>query len=109
MNRFPVLAAVLATVAVLAPIGSKAQTGGYYAATPVAAPAPAPAPARTMLITNGTVWKWQDTAFTASKGPQRPAIMCELVVQRVGKLAMFSAGGTAFDAAALDKCNARAK
>jgi len=35
--------------------------------------------------------------------------MCELVVREVGTLNSFSANGTAFDADALAKCNARAR
>lgn len=105
MTRFLSVAAALAASAVLlTPVAGHAQgPGGYYAATPVVAPS------KTMLITSGTVWRWQDTAYTANKGPQRPAIMCELVAQRAGKLSAFTAGGQPLDGAALDKCNARAK
>lgn len=94
----------LASALVLAPaISHAADAGPYYVATPAAAPA------QQMLITSGTIWKWRDTAFTANKGGQREFIMCELVAQRAGKLAAFSAGGKAFDTDALAKCNARAK
>ncbi len=96
-------AAALVSIAALSPIAAQAADGPYYAATPVAAPT------KTLLITNGTVWKWNTTAFTANKGPQREAIMCEMVVKSAGKLASFSAGGQSFDAPALEKCNARAK
>ncbi|GGA45709.1 CC_3452 family protein [Sphingomonas psychrolutea] len=97
-------AAALVSAASLSPIvAHAADAGPYYAATPVAAPT------KTLLITNGTVWKWNTTAFTANKGPQREAIMCEMVVKSAGKLASFSAGGQSFDAPALEKCNARAK
>ena len=97
-------AAALVSATLLTPIaGHAADTGAYYSATPVATPS------KTMLITSGTVWKWTDTAYVANKGPQREGIMCELVAQRAGKLSAFSVQGTAFDAAALEKCNARAK
>ena len=86
------------TVALAQPSGP-----GYYAATPVEAPA------KTSLITRDTVWKFRDGAFTASKQPEREMVLCQLVVQRVGKLQSFTVGGQAFDAASLDKCNAAAK
>ena len=97
------LAAVLVSAALLSPVAATAADGPYYAATPVAAPA------KPMLITSGTVWKWNTTAFTANKATQRDAIMCEMVAKSTGKLASFTAGGQAFDAPALEKCNARAK
>lgn len=84
-------------------IGHSADTGPYYVATPSAAPA------QETLITSGTLWKWHEPAFTAAKGPQREAIMCEMVAQRAGKLTAFSAGGKAFEPDALAKCNTRAK
>ena len=96
--------ATLASAALLSPIAAgAAETGAYYAATPIAAPA------KPTLITNGTVWKWNATAFTANKGPQREGVACEMIAQRAGKLSAFSAAGLAFDADALAKCNARAK
>jgi hypothetical protein len=100
MIRFTALAAA----ALLSPIAADAQgPAGFYVATPVAKPA------SSTIITNATLWTWQDTAFTANHAPERPNILCELVVKRVGALTSFSAGGKAFDADALAKCNARAK
>ena len=101
---FSLAAAALVSATLLTPIAvHAADAGPYYAATPVATPS------KTLLITNGTVWKWNQPVYTANKGPQREAIMCEMVVQRAGKLSAFTAGGQAFDATALEKCNARAK
>ncbi|WP_242187811.1 hypothetical protein [Sphingomonas sp. CARO-RG-8B-R24-01] len=103
-STFRAAAPFLATALLLTPVvGHAADAGRYYVATPAAAPA------QQMLITSGTVWKWRDTAFTASKGPQRENIMCEMIVQHAGKLSAFSAGGKVFDDAALTKCNAHAK
>ena len=104
IRLFSLASAALVSVTLLSPIAvHAAEAGPYYAATPVATPS------KTMLITSGTVWKWSETAYTANKGPQREGIMCEMVAQRAGKLSAFSVAGTAFDAAALEKCNARAK
>ena len=104
MIRFTALAAAaLASAALLSPVAAAAQgPAGFYIATPVAKPA------SSTIITNATLWTWQDTAYTASHAPERPNILCELVVKRVGALSSFSAGGKAFDADALAKCNARA-
>ena len=56
-----------------------------------------------------TRWKCSDGVCSAGKSSDRPNIMCELVVQRVGELSSFTANGAAFEADALAKCNARAK
>lgn len=104
MIRFTGLArATLASAVLLSPIVAGAQgVASFYVAAPVAQPA------NTTIITNSTLWTWRGTAFTASKGPERSNIICELLVKRVGALASFSVGGKAFDADALAKCNARA-
>ena len=75
----------------------------YYSVTPAAAPTKA------SVITGGMLWKCDGGACTAGRGSSRDAIVCEQVVKRVGTLTNFSANGAAFDAAALAKCNARAK
>ena len=105
MIRFTALAAAaLTTAALLSPIAADAQTSGsFYTATPVAKPT------SESIITNATLWTLQDATYTANRSPERPKILCELVVKRVGALSSFSAGGQAFDADALAKCNARAK
>ncbi len=80
-----------------------AQTSGYYRAV-AAAPV-----SKAMLVTRDTVWRCTDATCVAPKGSARDAIMCELVAQRTGALTAFSVDGADFDAAALEKCNARAK
>ncbi|MEG3145577.1 hypothetical protein U1839_13025 [Sphingomonas sp. RT2P30] len=98
------IAAAIATAALLSPIAANAQgPAGFYAATP------ATQPTNATIITNATLWTLHDATYTANRAPERPNILCELVVKRVGKLTSFSAGGQAFDDAALAKCNARAK
>lgn len=106
MPRLTQILAVLAAAPLFGAGAAIAQTaGGYYTATPVAAPAPA----RTSLITHDTVWKFRDGAFSASKAPEREMVLCQLVSQRVGKLSSFTVGGAAFDDASLTKCNAKAQ
>lgn len=104
MARFlAVAAAAAATLALTPAIGTAQTSRGYYAATPVSAPA------KPSLITRDTVWKCGEGVCVASKASSRDAIMCELVAREVGKLQTFTAGGNAFDADALAKCNTRAK
>lgn len=97
------LAILAATTSAVLATTAEAQPAGYYVATPIAAPAHAE------YITNEMMWTWSDTAFVARQGPHRDLITCELIAQRAGKLASFTAAGTAFDADALAKCNARVK
>ena len=104
MNRMIAVAAAAAATLALAPVSGFAQTTrGYYSATPVTAPAKA------SVVTRTTVWKCGEGTCVASKATSRDSIMCELVVREVGTLQSFSANGTAFDADALAKCNARAR
>ena len=104
MTRMIAVAAAAAATLALAPMAGTAQTTrGYYSATATTAPG------KSSIVTRSTVWKCNDATCTASKSTSRDAIMCELFAREVGTLSAFSAGGTAFDAAALEKCNARAK
>lgn len=95
------IAIATATAGLLIAPAAFAQ-GTYYSAVPVAAPA------KSSVITSGTLWKCAGPACSAPKSTQRDAIMCQLVVQRVGALRSFSVNGTPFDAAALAECNSRA-
>lgn len=97
-----IAAAILASAALLASTGVSAQTGSYYVATPAAAPAKA------RLMTRATPWRLQGASFVAAQAPERDLVLCQLVAKDVGQLSSFSAGGKAFDAGTLDKCNAKA-
>lgn len=105
MFRIVSIAAALATSTMLlgATAGHAQPVGAYYAAVPAAVPAKA------SFVSHETVWTWRDNAYVARRGDSRDAIQCELVAKQAGKLTAFSAGGAAFDAAALDKCNAKAR
>ena len=98
-----IASAVIASAALLAATGAPAQTvSGYYVATP------AVATAKTQLMTRATPWRLQGASFVAAQAPEREMVLCQLVAKDVGQLSSFSAGGKAFDAANLDKCNAKA-
>jgi hypothetical protein len=96
------LATVAASATLPAAAGASAQAAGYYVATPVAAPAKA------RLMTRSTPWRVQNGAYVAAEAPERAITLCQLVARDAGPLASFSAGGKPFDAATLDKCNAKA-
>ena len=87
----------------LAATAANAAPLGYYVATPEAAPA------KTALMTHATPWRLQGATYVADRAPERAEMLCQLVAQRVGRLSAFSAGGAAFDADALAKCNGKAK
>jgi hypothetical protein len=98
-----IASAVVASAALLAAAGAPAQVvRSYYVATPAAAPA------KDRLLTHSTPWRLQGASFVAPQAPERDLVLCQLVAKDVGQLSSFSAGGKAFDAATLDKCNARA-
>jgi len=100
-----IFAAAAAATLALVPAGGIAQGApNGYAATPITAPAKA------SFITRSTLWKCNGgTCTAAANGSTRDAIACELVAREVGKLSAFRANGTEFDAAALEKCNAKAR
>jgi hypothetical protein len=92
-------------VAAAALIGSAATAApaDVYAAVP-AAPT-----TKTGFITRSTAWRLQNGTFVAAQAPERPAVLCELVVRQVGALTSFTVAGKPYDADQLAKCNAKAK
>lgn len=96
------VSAVVTSAALLAAAGVQAQSPAYYVATPAATPG------KDRLMTRATPWRLQNGAFVAARAPERDQVLCQLVARDVGGLSAFSVGGKAYDAAALDKCNAKA-
>ncbi|MCU6455947.1 hypothetical protein LPN01_17860 [Sphingomonas sp. A2-49] len=87
-------------------------TGGAATAAPgadVYAAVPAAPTAKTNFITRSTAWRLQNGTFVAGQAPERPAVLCELVVRQVGALTSFTVAGKAYDADQLARCNAKAK
>lgn len=98
-----IASAIIASAAALAATGASAQTASiYYVATP------AVAPAKDRLMTRSTPWRLVNGNFVAAQAPERPLVLCQLVAKNAGQLSNFSVDGKAFDAAELDKCNAKA-
>ena len=97
-----IASAIVASAALLAAAGVQAQTpAGYYVATPAAAPA------KDRLMTRATPWRLQNGAFVAARAAERDQVLCQLVARDVGGLSAFTVAGKAYDAAQLDKCNAK--
>lgn len=96
-------ASTVALTAAAGPARAQAAHAPFYVATPEAAPAAA------RVMTRTTGWTVRDGRYLAARAPERAALLCDLLARDVGRLSSFSAGGTAFDADDLAKCNARAK
>ncbi len=104
MTRILLLgAALLTSVMLFSATAGHAQRPAYYTAVATTAPT------QSTLITHNTLWSCGGDTCVAQKAPDRATIMCELVAKNVGTLASFTAGGSALDADALAKCNAKAK
>lgn len=97
-----VAALALVTAPLLAPI-AQAAPADLYVAVPVSPSA------KPSVITRSTVWHLRDQAYVAGAAPERPAVLCELIVRQVGALASFAVAGKAYDADQLARCNAKAK
>jgi len=82
------------------------------AATPAAAStysAKLAAPTTERIIARDIVWNCGAGACQGATEESRPAVLCQSLARRAGKVDSFLADGRAFTAAELDKCNASAK
>lgn len=70
---------------------------------------PATAQSSARIIASDISWACGADACRASTQESRPAILCQGLAKRAGRLDSFVANGRAFDAAELAKCNASAK
>jgi hypothetical protein len=61
------------------------------------------------LIVKDIVWRCGTGGCVAPRSNSRPAIDCSALAQEIGTLRSFTVEGRALDAAALEKCNARAR
>jgi len=67
------------------------------------------APATQRIIARDIVWNCGAGACQGSTEESRPAVLCQSLARRGGKVDSFLADGRAFTPAELDKCNASAK
>jgi hypothetical protein len=94
---------LLAVLLAFSLLGGTAFAGTQYRAEPAAQPAAA------RLVVKDVVWKCGAGGCVAPQGHSRPAVDCSALVREVGTLRSFTVGGQPLDAAALGKCNARAR
>ena len=83
-----------------------------FAATPALATNYSASPAAdvgTKIVAKQLVWTCGAGACRGATGDSRPAIVCQSLAKKAGRLASFTADGRAFSAAELDRCNASAK
>lgn len=94
------IATLLAVAAALVAAPAAAST---YSAKPAVQPETA------RIIARDISWNCGSGACLGSTRESRPAILCEGLAKRAGRLESFVADGRAFGQAELAKCNASAK
>jgi hypothetical protein len=67
------------------------------------------APTSGRIIARDLNWACGAGACQGATGESRPAVLCEALAKRAGKLESFAVDGRAFTGAQLEKCNAAAK
>ena len=66
-------------------------------------------PANQRIIGGDIVWDCANDSCRGATDESRPAVICQSLARRAGKVGSFLADGRAFTPAELDKCNAAAK
>jgi len=84
-------------------LSTPAFAGGYFDAQPVTRPA------HERFAAGDNGWRCGEAGCSSARTSTRPAMVCASLVREVGPLRSFSVDGRAFDAAALEACNSRAR
>jgi len=87
----------------LAFVSSPVFAAGDFGAQPVTRPA------HERFVAGDNAWRCGEAGCSSARTATRPALACSTLVRAVGPLRSFSVDGRAFDAAALEACNARAR
>ena len=66
-------------------------------------------PTTERIIARDIMWTCGADACQGATDESRPAVLCQSLARRVGKVGSFVADGRAFAPAELDKCNSAAK
>ena len=61
------------------------------------------------IVARDIVWTCTDQGCRGATAESRPAVLCQALAKKAGRLASFTANGRAFAAAELDRCNSVAK
>jgi hypothetical protein len=83
-------------------IGAAPAAAATYSAKPVA-------PTAERFVTRDIVWACGAGACQGSSNESRPAVLCQALAKRAGRIEAFEVDGRAFSAAELERCNASAK
>ncbi|MEO6255481.1 MAG: hypothetical protein ABIO69_01585 [Sphingomicrobium sp.] len=67
------------------------------------------APATQRIIARDIVWNCGPAACQGATEESRPAVLCQSLAKRAGRVESFVVDGQAFDPAALDRCNTAAR
>ena len=67
------------------------------------------APATQRIIARDIVWNCGPAACQGASEESRPAVLCQSLAKRAGRIESFIVNGRAFAAAELERCNAVAK
>ena len=70
---------------------------------------PATQPEASRIIARDISWACGPDACLGSTAESRPAVLCQGLAKRAGRLTSFVANSRAFGSAELDQCNASAK
>jgi hypothetical protein len=76
---------------------------GYFDAQPLTRPG------SERFVARDNAWRCGEAGCSSARTTTRPALVCSSLVREVGPLRSFSVDGRAFDAAALEACNGRAR
>jgi hypothetical protein len=76
--------------------------GATYSAKPAT-------PATGRIIARDITWNCGPDACQGSTAESRPAVLCQSLAKRAGRIESIMVDGRAFGAAELDRCNASAK
>lgn len=95
---------MLRALMILSTIGlvSAPAAASNYAAKPAV-------PMTERFIARDIVWTCGPAACQGATEESRPAVLCQSLAKRAGRIDSFAVDGRAFTPAELDKCNAAAK
>ena len=91
-----------ASMVLIAALAASPVLATSYSATPAAE-------VGTRIVAKQLVWTCGAGACRGATSESRPAVVCQSLARKAGRLESFSADGRAFSATELDRCNASAK
>ncbi len=90
------------TAIAAAALAASPSIAATYSAKPIA-------PANQRIIARDIVWNCGPAACLGATEESRPAVLCQSLAKRPGRLESFIVNGRAFGPTELDRCNAAAR